>query len=541
MKQNHANQKPVWILVLSMLITALAALFFSCKKSAEVSNTDSYISVDEQKTKIDVKGLNDLLNISQLNSEIKKNLDIRSFKYFSKSSDRLWVFALNKGALGFKSAKVAATLKDNHFSMILLSFDYDESAYVNGDFSTYSGTTAIYDEQLQKTKELLYQRGKLRRITIANCPTCSMCYDCSVNHNWCVEFPPLCNYWQGSGDGEALPPAGWELPPDGGGSTYSNVVIELGNILSPDLTQWQGDWLEQHLARAFEIYFYLQNSSDPNKKQISLSHLDRMRFDGYYLNFVINHADVGDATKIWWEDNMWLIPFGGIDFGHWAINYLNLNPNVAFTTFQNQFMTSPEGQDGTFDATFWDDPNLTFTHQNLPTWVNFESHFPKRSDPLYDTPAKLYASIGGDVLSHTNAYSNTCAARVSKALNYSGVTIPNISEKTYQGSDGKYYFLGAENLNRWMRKTFGCANPNTAIGEYSNTNSLHYNANEIGTNGENLPTLLSGIKGIYSMVSNDYTWATGHADLLNPGSTPTCDGGCHFDGPVRYIDVWKLQ
>ena len=50
-------------------------------------------------------------------------------------------------------------------------------------------------------------------------------------------------------------------------------------------------------------------------------------------------------------------------------------------------------------------------------------------------------------------YVNACALRVSRALNYSGVTIPNIANHTFQGSDGKYYFLSSAKLYNWMIKT----------------------------------------------------------------------------------------
>ena len=148
----------------------------------------------------------------------------------------------------------------------------------------------------------------------------------------------------------------------------------------------------------------------------------------------------------------------------------------------------------------------------------------------------MLTKVGG-----SGAGINTCAARVSMALNYSGVKIPHIPEITFSGKDGKYYFLGAANLNRWMQKTFGCSNPNTSIGEYFTANSLHYNKNQIGTNGEKLKQLLQGINGIYSMVSNNFNWAAGHPDLIKSAPEPICDGACHFDGPVQYIDVWKLH
>lgn len=57
--------------------------------------------------------------------------------------------------------------------------------------------------------------------------------------------------------------------------------------------------------------------------------------------------------------------------------------------------------------------------------------------------------------------------------------------------------------------------------------------------GVNLPTLLAGKQGIYSLVSSNMLWATGHVDLLYPNAT--CGNECHFDGPILYIDVWVLN
>jgi hypothetical protein len=327
----------------------------------------------------------------------------------------------------------------------------------------------------------------------------------------------------------------------GGGTGYPTVVNQLTAILN--LTSSQANWLAQdeHLNRAFEIYSYLQNSTETNKNQLSIDHINRMMNDPDYLLFVVNHAATGDPYTIWWEDDTFLSSYGSTGYGNWAINYLVANPQVTFTVFQNQSMITPEGQDDVYDPNYWDNPNNIFNHQNLPSWSYFSTNFPSHSDPLYNTPAKLYASIGGDVLAKVgpNSNANTCAARVSKALNYSGITIPYIPNQTFQGSDGKYYFLGAANLNRWMRKTFGCANHNTNIGEYSNTNALHFNATQAGQHGENLPTLLNGKQGIYSLVTETW-WATGHADKMS--SNTTCDGSCYFGiAPIIYVDFWQLK
>jgi len=148
----------------------------------------------------------------------------------------------------------------------------------------------------------------------------------------------------------------------------------------------------------------------------------------------------------------------------------------------------------------------------------------------------MYLSVGGQVanlhISNPNNYSNTCALRVSKGLNYSGIAIPS-GPNRYLGSDGKYYFLSAKALLEWMKKTFSTP-----------TGSNHLTGSQGGTNGENFPTLLSTKTGIYIMTPNypglSYFGASGHADMIVNGS---CDGGCYFNasGGIHEIFIWELD
>ncbi|MFA6087021.1 T6SS effector amidase Tae4 family protein [Mucilaginibacter sp.] len=226
------------------------------------------------------------------------------------------------------------------------------------------------------------------------------------------------------------------------------------------------------------------------------------------------------------------------DLINWSVNYLYSNPETTIDVFTNQFLTAVEGPDGDYDASYWDNPNLSFPQQALPTWSNFKAAFPLNSDPLYDTPQKMYNSIGGVVATiYVGPNTNTCAVRMSKALNYSGVIIPNIPGQTFPGTDGKYYFKAAYQINKWMRLTFGTndGDPKTPF----NAKHHHYTANQAGAKGINLPGLLTGKKGIYSLYSSNFTWASGHADMLNTDAT--CGNACHFDGPILYIDIWELE
>jgi hypothetical protein len=218
-------------------------------------------------------------------------------------------------------------------------------------------------------------------------------------------------------------------------------------------------------------------------------------------------------------------------------DYFIEHPNTTEAQFQNWFLTPREDKDGDYDSTYWDNPNLTFPEQNLPTFQAFDTAYPRIDG------SELAQLVGGQVLQLYNQYPSTvrgfCALKVSRALNYSGINIPNIittngQPGTVLGSDGKYYFLNAKALNTWMRKTFGVSP--------QNPNHIKILGSQGGINGQNFPSLTAGIKGIYSMVSTNSQWASGHADLINNGN---CIFGCHFydipPAPIDYIDIWKLN
>ena len=233
------------------------------------------------------------------------------------------------------------------------------------------------------------------------------------------------------------------------------------------------------------------------------------------------------------------VDFQVSEFVTWAVGYFNLHPDVTWAQFVNWFLIPNEGKDGDYDSEFWEDPNLTFQQQQLPSFNAFDNAYPRIEG------IQLAQLVGGEVLQLYNQYPAVvrgfCALKVSRALNYSGIIIPNIvttnnKPGTVLGSDGKYYFLNAKALNKWMRKTFGMAP--------SNSNHVNFTAAQGGVYGQNFPQLTAGIKGIYSMVTNDpnHVWASGHADLIYNSS---CVFGCHFhDVPpaiLEYIDIWILD
>ncbi|AZA88291.1 hypothetical protein EG349_16685 [Chryseobacterium shandongense] len=268
----------------------------------------------------------------------------------------------------------------------------------------------------------------------------------------------------------------------------------------------------------------------------------------------VPNAEAEDYSIRVYELIKWLLnnpsPQNG-QLAAWGVSYFDQNRFVSWEQFENWFAGTSEGKDGEdYDAAYWDDPNLTFPTQNLPSWQNYYNAFPKDSNGNGLPGPNIYNIVGGvpkamrdGVLSDSNPnndrdYDNACALRVSRALNYSGVIIPNLPNQTFKGAEGKYYFLSAKKLNAWMRKTFG-TNPATQNTPF-NPKHIHITGIQAGVHGANLPNLLGGKKGIYSLVSSDSNWASGHGDILLPNAT--CINGCHFfDAPIAYIDVWILQ
>ncbi len=325
------------------------------------------------------------------------------------------------------------------------------------------------------------------------------------------DYPPLnCN-----------PDPDYQVPtvPPPPGTEYvlpcSETEIPVENI--PDLPPVP--WIDQTPAEMLIEWF----NTDEDLQ---------MHLNTYEMNYLTENADIADELLEYLMSESREVK----EFGRWAVGYLVGNPAVSFETFKNQFIGTPEGQDGEYDTEYWDDPNLSFPQQSLPSWDNFESAFPKRSDQLYETPYQLYTSIGKKVIDQYNSdparYQNTCALRVSKALNYSGINIPSGPDR-YEGADGKYYFLSAKALLTWMKKTFG-----TPSGDNYLTSA------QGGPYGQNFASHLSGKKGIYMMVPNypgdNYFRASGHADLIN---SSVCDGKCFFNakGGVHEIFIWELQ
>lgn len=88
-------------------------------------------------------------------------------------------------------------------------------------------------------------------------------------------------------------------------------------------------------------------------------------------------------------------------------------------------------------------PEFSLLSRNYPDYWNF---------PL---PDSVRAYIGGEANDHD--ITNTCAIRMSHALNGSGSPVPHYWEKitNRRGKNGSYYIIRVANLRSWLEHRFG--------------------------------------------------------------------------------------
>ena len=163
-----------------------------------------------------------------------------------------------------------------------------------------------------------------------------------------------------------------------------------------------------------------------------------------------------------------------------------------------------------------------------PSWQRFKAAYPDYSTES----ATVKQRIGGSV--NTSDVGNTCAVRMSRGLNYSGVPLPpNFPGLTKRGADGKRYALRVADMRIWLPKALG--KPDFDIKKPS---------------GQKFDkSALAKMKGIIVFDIPTFSNATGHLDIWDgrhfssesqpdhPGSVPHAQ---YWEDATR-ITVWNLD
>lgn len=340
----------------------------------------------------------------------------------------------------------------------------------------------------------------------------------------------------------------------GGGSStppyLTSFQDQLDYLLSQlDLSPESSDFLSNSEPAVTETYNYLYNNSTFTRIQLASSHVQRLASDPAYSLFVDGYRQYrsiysSNPTSLWWQDSGFLSKAGGIAFGSWAINYLSQNQDLPFSTFHNWFFKQAEYTGGE-DAI--DPSQITYEQPvqqiALPSLSSFETAFPKEGTNGNYTQmdaSDVYQLVGGSLyqshLNNPDQYSNACSIRGSRALLYSGITIPVLKygasgQRTQKGGDNKNYILDAVSFNRFMIDKFGDS-PHKLTGADAN-------------DPQKVADLLKDKNGIYVIINNDGSATTGagysgHVDLILNGE---CIGGAltNPNGGVKSIRIWVLN
>lgn len=102
------------------------------------------------------------MKIPVLSEQLKESIQSQSIHFFENSKGQLWIASLSSGTNGLATSKIAVSLRQGQFSMIVTSYDYDKRLYKAGDFSTYTGSISIYNQQLHKTLQNSFIKGVLQ-------------------------------------------------------------------------------------------------------------------------------------------------------------------------------------------------------------------------------------------------------------------------------------------------------------------------------------------------------------------------------------------
>lgn len=203
-----------------LLFSTLGFLPVSCSKSVDedVKNVTDQIEVDVSESEL--PGYERLMGIQELSDDIKKRLDLSNYFYEQKDENtELWIVGLMRYSFGFVQSRMVISYKDRVLRYMYLSYMYTEPIYVQNSFETYNGSVTVSNERLDYEHEFLYYGGRLietaptqiesNPVIFVNTPEPTV--------NWCLVFPPLCDYQGGEGGLDRSYTLLMMNPPDDGG------------------------------------------------------------------------------------------------------------------------------------------------------------------------------------------------------------------------------------------------------------------------------------------------------------------------------------
>jgi hypothetical protein len=155
-----------------------------------------------------------------------------------------------------------------------------------------------------------------------------------------------------------------------------------------------------------------------------------------------------------------------------------------------------------------------------PRFSDLWQNYPFSNKKDGGSPQEVKILIGGRV--NMDWITNTCAIRISRALNYSGHIIPADYKDNWAvtGGDGKWYAYRVKDMKGYIKKAFG--QPSITCTSHKNFAST--------------PQQFIKRRGIIVFDVSGWRDATGHITLWNG---TTCSDKCYFS-EAHEVSLWEL-
>lgn len=184
---------------------------------------------------------------------------------------------------------------------------------------------------------------------------------------------------------------------------------------------------------------------------------------------------------------------------------------------------------------------------NRPSWTDMYRNYPNESissSAFYPMISKALVEL---VAEKPNDWENTCAARMSYALNRSGIKLPSTGGYSLKGDDGFRYWMRVKELKAYMAKRFGTPdisyspNPVKQIIDLNTKKITPEIIERVNLVKSNFISKIQGKKGIIVFDVTGWGNASGHFTLWDGSDLVYVGSGSHNDPSSLEYYFWLVR